>query len=120
MHPAFPFHFDARGHSATSTYEQYVRGLVEQVLFTAPGERVNRPEFGAGLGQLVFAPNGVEMAGATQLLVQSALQQALSDVIVIEAVDVQNRESTLLVQVQYIVRRTSGRQVNTFSIRRGA
>ena len=120
MNPDFPFHFDARGHSATASYEDYVRGLVEQVLFTAQGERVNRPDFGAGLGQLVFAPNGMELAGATQLLVQSSLQQALGDVIVVESVEVDSDESLLQVRVQYIVRRTSARQVNAFSLGRNA
>jgi phage baseplate assembly protein W len=120
MNPDFPFHFDARGHSATTSYEDYVRGLVEQVLFTSPGERVNRPDFGAGLGQLVFAPNGVELAGATQLLVQSSLQQSLGTVITVESVEVDSDQSLLQVRVQYIVRRTSTRQVNTFSLGRNA
>lgn len=115
MNPHFPFSFDARGHTATAAYDDYVRGLVEQVLFTAQGERVNRPDFGSGLEQLVFAPNGEELAGATQLLVQSSLQQALSGVITVESVEVDHEESQLQVRVRYIVRRTSTRQTNTFS-----
>jgi phage baseplate assembly protein W len=66
----FPYQFDGRGRSAEAEEEAYIRGLVEQVLFTAPGERVMRPEFGSGLMQLVFAPNSPELAATTQFLVQ--------------------------------------------------
>ena len=55
--------------------QDYVRQLVEQVLFTSPGERVNLPDFGSGLLQLPFAPNSLEMAAATQFTVQAALAE---------------------------------------------
>jgi phage baseplate assembly protein W len=115
MHLTHPYRFDSHGHTATAAYDDYVRGLIEQVLFTAQGERVNRPEFGSGLGQLVFAPNSAELAGATQLLVQSSLQQTLGALIVVEAVDVDNRDAELRISVQYVIRRTSARQLHTFT-----
>ena len=68
----FPFHFDGRKRTADTSYEDHVRDLIEQVLFTAPGERVNRPTFGSGLLQLVFSPNSPEVAAATQLLDREA------------------------------------------------
>jgi phage baseplate assembly protein W len=83
-------------------------------LFTAPGERVNRPTFGSGLMQLVFAPSGGDMATATQLLVQSALQQWLGDLILVEDVRVASIDSILEVSVQYVVRRDQERQVAQF------
>jgi uncharacterized protein len=89
--------------------------LIEQVLFTAPGERVNRPNFGSGLMQLVFAPNSDALAAATQLSVQSSLQQWLGDLIQVESVDVESEESTLRVTVQYVIRRTQERQVQAFT-----
>jgi uncharacterized protein len=110
----FPYHFDGRGHTAMTTPDDHIRDLIEQVLFTAPGERVNRPEFGTGLLQLVFAPNSDELATATQFLVQGALQQWLGDLIQVEAVQVESEESTLRVVVQYVVRRTQQRQVAHF------
>ena len=61
------------------------------MLFTAPGERVNRPTFGSGVLRLVFEPGGAELATATQFLVQSALQQWLADVVEVQAVDVDER-----------------------------
>ncbi len=115
MHLAFPFDFDARGRTATTDEEGWVRGLIEQVLFTAPGERVNRPTFGCGLLQAVFAPNSAALAAATQLTVQGALQQTLGDIIVVEAVSVRHEEATLEVTVQYSHRRTQERQVAQFS-----
>ena len=114
MNIDFPLHFDGRGHTAETDYEGHIRNLIEQLLFTAPGERVNRPDFGSGLQQLVFAPNSDELAAATQFLVQGALQQWLGDLIQVDAVQVQSEDSALRVVVQYTVRRTQQRQVAQF------
>jgi len=111
----YPYHFDSRGRTATTDQDDHIRDLIEQVLFTVPGERVNRPTFGTGLLQLVFAPNSDELATATQFLVQSGLQQWLGDLIQVEAVAVENVDSTLRLTVQYTVRRTQQRQVAQFS-----
>lgn len=110
-----PFHIDGRGRTAGVDEDGHIRDLIEQVLFTAPGERVNRPTFGSGLHQLVFAPNSDELATATQYLVQGALQQWLGDRIVVEAVEVQSHETTITVTVQYIVRRNQQRQRAQFA-----
>jgi phage baseplate assembly protein W len=110
----FPFQIDGRGRTRRADEETWIRGLVEQVLFTAPGERVMRPDFGSGLRQLVFAPNSPELAATTQALVQGALQRWLGELIVVEAVEVEAVESTLNVTVRYVVRRTDARQVQTF------
>ncbi len=88
MQIAYPFHIDGRGRVADAGGDDHIRQLIEQVLFTAPGERVNRPDFGSGLMQLVFAPNSDELATATQLLIQGALQQWLGDLIQVEAAEV--------------------------------
>ncbi len=111
----YPFHLDAHGRTARTSDDDHIRDLIEQVLFTAPGERVNRPTFGTGLMQLVFAPNSDELATATQFLVQGALQQWLGDLIQVEAVQVASQESTLTVTVQYRVRRNQQRQTAQFS-----
>ncbi len=111
----YPYHFDSRGRSADTTDDDHIRELIEQVLFTTPGERVNRPTFGSGVMQLVFAPNSDALASATQQLVQGALQQYLGDLIQVQAVTVQNEDSTLRIQIQYIVRRTQQAQVAQFT-----
>ena len=115
MNLDYPFHFDGRGHTAAADDDQHIRDLIEQVLFTAPGERVNRPDFGSGLMQLVFAPNSDELAAATQFLVQGALQQWLGDLIETEAVEVRSEDSMLRVSVQYRVRRSGERQTAEFT-----
>lgn len=97
----YPFKIDGFGRSATVSEEQHVKQLVEQVLFTALGERVNRPDFGSGINQLVFGPNSQEIASATQLLVQGALQTWLGSLILVELVEIKTRDSTLEVIVQY-------------------
>ncbi|HSJ59225.1 MAG TPA: GPW/gp25 family protein [Anaerolineae bacterium] len=118
---AHPFRLDGRGRTADpcaaggDACDAHIRQLIEQVLFTSPGERVNRPSFGTGLQQLVFAPNSSELAAATEFMVQSALQEWLGDRIQVEAVSVRSQEAVLEVTVQYIVRRTRQRQVAEFS-----
>ena len=112
MNIDFPFHVDDRRRTATTTLDDHVRDLVEQLVFTSPGERVNRPAFGAGLQQLVFAPNSVELASALEFLVQGALQQYLADLIDVSSVEVDAVDSQLVVQISYVVRRT-GEQTST-------
>jgi phage baseplate assembly protein W len=104
------FHFDRRGRTAEVEADLHVRQMIEQLLFTNPGERVNRPDFGSGLQQLVFAPNSVELAATVQLTTQALLQQHLGDLIEIGAIDVTGDESSLVVSVSYAIRRT-GRAV---------
>ena len=110
----YPFHFDGRGRTAQTGPDDHIRDMIEQVLFTSPGERVNRPTFGSGVMQLLFAPNSDALASATQLTVQGALQQWLGDLILVESVDVENDDATLRVHVQYVVRRTQERQTAEF------
>jgi phage baseplate assembly protein W len=117
MQVDFPYAVDRRGRTAATGEDEHVRDLVEQVLFTAPGERANRPSFGSGLLQLVFAPLSDELASATQFLVQGALQQWLGDVIEVEAVEVEGEESTLGIRVVYSIRRTGERR--TVDLSRG-
>lgn len=109
----YPYQFDGRGHTGTDAHAEWIRGLVEQVLFTAPGERVMRPDFGSGLRQLVFAPNSDELAATTQMLAQGALQQWLGDLIAVESLQVQATDATLTVTVRYLVRRTGERAEQT-------
>jgi phage baseplate assembly protein W len=111
----FPLRFDTRGRSAETGNDDHIRDLIEEVLFTAPGERVNRPDFGSGLLQLVFAPNSDELVATTQFLVQGALQQWLGDLIEIELVEVEREDSQLSVFVQYVIRRSQARQSATFA-----
>lgn len=107
----YPFHFDGRGRTAQAESSDYLRDLIEQVLLTAPGERVMRPAFGSGLMQLVFAAASPEVAATTQFLVQGALQQWLGDLISVESVDVQARDGALIISVQYIESRNQHRGV---------
>jgi len=76
--------------------------MIFQVLFTNPGERVNRPDFGCGLSQLLFAPNSDVLATATQFMVQGSLQRWLADVIQVEQVLVASEEERLVVDVTYV------------------
>jgi uncharacterized protein len=115
MHIDFPFHLDTRGRTALTGDDDHIRDLIEQVLFTSPGERVNFPTFGSGLMQLVFAPNSDELAAAMQFLVQGALQQWLGDLIQVDELQVESEDSTVRLTIQYTVRRTQQRRRAQFS-----
>ena len=110
----FPLRVDGRGRTATTSDDDHIRDLIEQVLFTAPGERVNRPTFGSGLLRLVFAPNGDALAAATQLTVQGNLQQWLGDLVQVIDVQVEDVDAELRVAVRYTVRRTQETRVDEF------
>lgn len=115
---AYPFQIDGRGRVAEVAEAQHVRQLIEQVLFTVPGERVNRPDFGCGLQQLVFDPNSDELAATTEFLVQGSLQQWLGDRIEVDIVQVNNEradEGILSITIRYILLRTQEIQTETFS-----
>ena len=118
MNIDFPFHFDRRGRTAVTDDNDHIRDMIEQLLFTSPGERVNRPDFGSGLMQLVFAPNSPELAAALQFTAQAALQQWLGDVIEVRALEVVSRDATLTVDLAYAVRKTGETRRETFT--RGA
>jgi phage baseplate assembly protein W len=112
---AFPYQIGGGGRTALADGDAHIRDMIEQLLFTSPGERVNRPAFGTALQQLVFAPNSPEVAAATQFLVQGALQQYLGDLIVVEQVGVESQDATLTVTITYMVRRTQQRLSSTFA-----
>jgi phage baseplate assembly protein W len=115
MNIDFPFHFDNRGRTATGDDDDHIRDMIEEFLFTNPGERVNRRDFGSGLLQMVFAPNSPEIASALQLTIQAGLQRWLGDVILVQKVEVTSEEATLNVLVQYVVKRTNQTQTATFT-----
>jgi hypothetical protein len=97
----FPYHFDRHGLTAATSAVDHVRDLIEQVLFTSPGERVMRPDFGAGLLALVFEPNSTTLAATTRMLAQGALQQHLGHLIAVQAVDVEPIDSVFQVTVRF-------------------
>jgi len=115
---AFPYRVDGRGRTRRAENDdEHLREMIHQVLFTVPGERVNRPDFGCGLLQLVFAPNSVELAATLQALVHGALQQWLGHLMRIEEVSTTSVDATLTVIVRYTVSRTQATNVATFQQR---
>jgi phage baseplate assembly protein W len=106
MDIAFPFDFDARGRTASCGRDAHIRQMIEMLLFTSPGERVNRPDFGCGLNRLVFEPNSPELASALQFTIQAGLERWLGDLIEVRRLSVESVDSRLHVGLDYLVRRT--------------
>jgi phage baseplate assembly protein W len=110
----FPYAIGGSGRTATTSGDAHHRELMEQFLYTTPGERVNRPDFGSGLLQLVYAPATPEMAATTQFLVQAGLQQWLGDRIAVDEVAVSANDATVNVTVVYTVRGAAEARTATF------
>jgi len=112
----FPYRFDGRGRTAITDEVNHVRDLIEQVLLTAPGERVMRPDFGSGLLALLFEPNSTTLAATTQVLVQGALQQHLGHLIAVRSVEVTPDEGILRVEVEYSLLSDGSTQSAAFTV----
>ncbi len=114
MNIDFPFQFSRLGRTATNSDDDHIRDMIEQLLFTNPGERVNRPEFGSGLLQLVFAPNSPELAATLQFTMQAALQNWLGDVIAVQDLQVTSLDSRVQIILNYQVLRTGEQRIDQF------
>ena len=113
---AYPFRIDPlSGQAGQSPYGTHVDQMIRQVLLTAPGERVDLPEFGCGLRQLLFAPNSDGLQATTQLLVRRALDRWLAGQISVKSVTVAPGEggdySQILVQIEYVLFETQSKQL---------
>jgi uncharacterized protein len=115
MNIDYPFHFDGRGRTAATTDDDHIRDMLEQLIFTSPGERVNRPDFGSGIMQLIFAPNSPELAATLQFTLQAAIQRWLGDALELQSLEVTSVDSMLTINVQYVVRRTNQSQSASFT-----
>jgi uncharacterized protein len=114
MNIDFPFHFSDNGRTAVTNDDDHIRDMIEQLLFTNPGERVNRPDFGSGLLQMVFAPNSPEIAAAIQYTMQASLQQWLGDLIEVQSLDVTSEDSSLRIELNYMLRKTAEQRTEIF------
>jgi uncharacterized protein len=115
MNIDFPFHFARSGRTATTDDGDHIRDTLEQLLFTNPGDRVNRPDFGSGVRQLVFAENSPELAATLQFTVEAAIQRWLGDLIDLQALVVSSEDATLRIDVRYVIRRTNLEQTAQFN-----
>ena len=113
MNIDFPYHFEGLGRTASTDDDDHIRDMIEQLLFTTPGERVNRPDFGSGLLGMVFEPNSPELAATLEFGMQASIQRELSDLVELQALEVTSEEATLRVVVQYVVRHTGEPRTET-------
>ena len=114
MYFNFPFKIDDNGRSSVTNEERHIKNLIEQILFTSPGERVNRPNFGSALNQIIFEPNSDIFGISIDTLIQSSLNLWLDHLIIVESVNVENKDSTLEVTVKYKISKNQRTNVTTF------
>jgi phage baseplate assembly protein W len=112
----FPFRIGDRGHAhEAGTIATLARAQLQQLLFTAPGERVDRPDFGCGLHLLVFEPASSERVAVTEYLVATAIRQHLDRLLSLDAVRVTVDDTTLVVDVLYTLRDDGQELAATFT-----
>ncbi|WP_374637598.1 GPW/gp25 family protein, partial [Paracoccus sp. (in: a-proteobacteria)] len=112
-----PYRIDGSGRTAmTGDIRRHARDLIEAVLFTSPGERVNRPDFGSGLLDMVFDTNNQALETAADFLIQSAIQRHLSEILTVSELALHRDEGVLEITLSYVLR-DSGETV-TDSFRR--
>jgi len=102
----YPYGFDSSGKTAVTDDPDHIDQMLSELLFTNPGERVMQPNFGSGVAQLVFAPNSPQLAATVEYTMQGAIQQYLGDTIALEQLSVTADDSTLTIDISYIVRST--------------
>ncbi len=110
----FPFQIGALGVPRTTVPPDVIREQLIQLLFTLPGERVNRPSFGCGVQRLVFEGVSPEVVAATEYVVESAIQEHLRSLIDLERVRVTADEALLLIHVRFVVRASGERHDERF------
>jgi|SRR5215469_7486272 len=116
MDVGFPYRFDTLGRTFSPSRDDHIRDMIEQLIFTNAGERVNRPDLGSGLQQMVFAPNSPELAATLQFTLQGALQFWLGDVIEVRDLEVTSEDSKLTVSITYLVRASGQVQTAQFDL----
>ncbi len=100
---SFGFPFKIIGGKVSSiTGDDNIKAKIAQILFTSPGERVNLPEFGCGLMNLVFDPNNDVLAATTEFNIRKALERWMRGEIIVESVNVSSQEETILIEIIYI------------------
>ena len=118
---AYPFRIDpASGQAAQIDYPTHVDQMIRQILLTSPGERVDLPQFGCGLRQLIFAPNSDALDTTTQILVQQSLNEWLGDQITVQQVTVSTpsagMENQISIQINYLLTETQSNQQVTILV----
>ena len=113
---AYPLQFDQLGRTAAAGWDVHVRDLIEQLLFTAPGERVNRPDFGSGLLRLLFDANSPELEAALDFSIRGSLQRWLGDLIALQGLEVVRLDSGIFITVRYVLRATGQAAAATFEV----
>src|SRR5262245_66622772 len=113
---AFPFRIGDLGAPVTSPRTQAIRQQIDQLLFTLPGERVNRPTFGCGVQRLVFSGCSPEAAAAAEYIIRVNIQRFMSDVVKLDAVQVTAdvNAATLFVSVLYTLLATGEERAGAF------
>lgn len=114
---SFPLRMDGAAPRLASRSE-HIRGQIEQVLFTLPGERVFRPEFGAGVKALVFEPNDTPLWQVTRQRLLASLAEALQGEVEPKSIDVEvsGDDASLIIAVAYTLAAIGHRESQLFRV----
>jgi phage baseplate assembly protein W len=110
----FPFQVGDLSAPKTANRTQAIRQQLDQLLFTVPGERVNRPDFGCGVQKLVFGPASPQAARTAEYTIKVNIQKFLGTLITADAVQVTTDDATLFIDILYTVKATNEERAETF------
>ncbi len=117
---SFPFRIGENG-AEKSTRAQHIREQIMQVLFTSPGERVFRPDFGFGARQHVFEPNAIPLWEAVQSRLHGSLTEALAGevdpkTLQVEVGATKDNPEQLLVRISYVLAALQKEEKHEFTV----
>ena len=113
----FPFAVNDKG-PRTSSRSEHVREQIEQVLFTNPGERVFRPEFGVGVRRLIFEPNDAALRKTTLKRLNASLAEALYGEVDPRTLEIEVRQEDefLVIHIAYVLAAINRQEAYTFKL----
>ena len=119
---AFPMTVGPEG-ATVATRLEHVRAIIEQVLFTNPGERWFRPNFGVGAVALVFEPNAPALWNVTKKRMTVSLDDALAGEVDPKTIEVSideqaSNDAQLIVTVGFTLAAINHTERNSFAIGR--
>ena len=101
----FPVSVNLNGGVSSSVLEENVRQSIFIVLGTAPGERLNRPDFGCRIHDLMFAPNNSMTAARAEVYCEEAIYkyEPRVDKVVCRAGANPDQPNRLDIRIEYVI-----------------
>jgi len=101
----FPVSVNLNGGVSSSQLEENIRQCIFIILGTAPGERINRPDFGCRIHDLMFAPNNPITSAMAEVFCEEAIYkyEPRIDKVICRAGPNPDEPNRLDVRLEYVI-----------------